>query len=403
MKTVDAVLDALSRQGVLPNGTTAELTGGVLLEKIRPLLPATPASTKDTAVHQYISKFARPSFVAAALLASGFAVTTLANAQGHTPTACKSDWACPKNQACSSGVCAPRTPSSSASAAPSTKSPLPAKLPPAWIKDGAGCKVWDENPVQGQEVQWSGKCVAGKASGPGTLEVREHGNVSQRIECAFRNGRPHGRGKVTWLDIDGATTLETTFVDGTIDGNGVLTMANGTIEQGPYVKGVKHGLFGIKFPDGTELYGEYDHGEQTPSLRSKLAQRRQQRRSEQRAAKAEAQQRAATEPRRQAVPKRRLSNPDDARALQAASSKYTQCISRCAQGYKQCFDDVCRESQFPIFGRSAARAECIQDKCTPSYHGCQDACEASFNAEGFCVAHSTVTGERTGSVGPCPE
>src|SRR5262245_42312357 len=74
---------------------------------------------------------------------------------------------------------------------------------PAWIADPkTGCQVWNERPKPNQTISWVGPCVGGRAEGQGTLQWFRDGWPGNRYEGEYRDGKPNGRGVLTYASGD---------------------------------------------------------------------------------------------------------------------------------------------------------------------------------------------------------
>lgn len=153
-----------------------------------------------------------------------------------------------------------------------------------WVRstDG-GCLVWDPLPQPEEVITWSGACVDGKASGPGT-EVSQYRvdavQKEERYTGDMQAGRPHGYGTLVY---DNGDRYEGQFVRSRRAGLGVYTHANGdryegefredrrtgrgtfTYHQGgqfegDFVNGLFDGVGRFTFPDGARYDGHFKHG-----------------------------------------------------------------------------------------------------------------------------------------------
>lgn len=107
--------------------------------------------------------------------------------------------------------------------------------PPGWIADArTGCKVWNAGPQPGESVQWSGNCVAGLATGTGTLHWFKDGKPGGRYEGQYRAGKQNGRG--TFYFASG-NRYEGDWRDGKPDGQGTKTNTDGQVYSGTWVNG----------------------------------------------------------------------------------------------------------------------------------------------------------------------
>ena len=103
------------------------------------------------------------------------------------------------------------------------------------IAQQPGCYVWQSSLTPGATVTWTGECVGGFAQGAGTL---------------------------TWI-WDGGRRTDTghLVVRGKQTGDWVLRLADGGVEEGPYVAGARHGDWVVRRPNGDVHEGPYVDGE----------------------------------------------------------------------------------------------------------------------------------------------
>ncbi|HYC63336.1 MAG TPA: hypothetical protein VEC14_01285, partial [Reyranellaceae bacterium] len=129
-----------------------------------------------------------------------------------------------------------RLASASPAPPPATAAPAaPAAPPPAWIADRrTGCRAWNTQPTPRQTAQWSGTCSNQLAQGPGVLQLFVDGQPTDRIEGTFIDGKLNGRG----LIIHGAGgRTEGEFQDGQLNGRGILTGPDGSRIDGIFRNG----------------------------------------------------------------------------------------------------------------------------------------------------------------------
>ena len=93
-----------------------------------------------------------------------------------------------------------------------------------WITDSNGGKIWNQNPVSGESITWSGAYDNyGRATGWGVLQWYRNGIPGSQYEGEMQDGFYHGTGK--------SVTANGTIYDGRwVDGKktyGTLTMPNG--------------------------------------------------------------------------------------------------------------------------------------------------------------------------------
>ena len=91
---------------------------------------------------------------------------------------------------------------------------------PHWIRDTtSGCWAANPDPEPLESISWTGRCVEGLLSGPGTLSWFVDGKLVGRDEGNFVRGELSGHGKISFGD--GAA------FEGEFPGRGVLTLPNG--------------------------------------------------------------------------------------------------------------------------------------------------------------------------------
>jgi hypothetical protein len=100
---------------------------------------------------------------------------------------------------------------------------------PHWIKDEkSGCWAANPDPAPLESIVWTGQCVDGLASGPGTLSWYADGKLTGRDEGNFVRGELSGHGKITFAD--GAS------FEGEFPGRGVITLPDGSRADAVSVK-----------------------------------------------------------------------------------------------------------------------------------------------------------------------
>jgi hypothetical protein len=119
------------------------------------------------------------------------------------------------------------------------QAPVP-PMPAGWITiaRGGGCKVWNPAPHGAGSVSWTGECVAGQASGRGTLQWMISGNPTDRYEGDLYKGKMHGSGVLQYAD---GRRYEGGFRDGQRSGRGTLTYPNGIKYVGDWKADRPHG------------------------------------------------------------------------------------------------------------------------------------------------------------------
>ena len=118
-----------------------------------------------------------------------------------------------------------------------------------------GCHFFETYYLPSETYTWSGTCTDGIAVGQGTLE-------SERPDWYAREGI----GTLVWGKLDGhwalsysdGTVAEGPFVDGERHGHWVIRRAPGDwVEEGPYVDGERHGHWVWRDSDGEVAEGPY--------------------------------------------------------------------------------------------------------------------------------------------------
>lgn len=129
---------------------------------------------------------------------------------------------------------------------------------PNWTVDTTtNCKVWNNNPLPGETVRYTGSCPTGVAEGPGVAQWLENGQPSERAEGSYRNGRLEGKVVYTWAN---GSRYEGNFSDNKKSGKGTFTWANGSRYEGEFSNGNRNG-FGVmrlvRGDPGISGYGSY--------------------------------------------------------------------------------------------------------------------------------------------------
>lgn len=162
--------------------------------------------------------------------------------------------------------------------------PMSAAAGGRWARSvDSGCLVWDALPQPEETISWSGACVDGKATGPGTEVSRYRVDAipkEERYTGEMLAGRLHGRGTLVY---DNGDRYEGEFVRSRRVGRGVYTHANGdryegefkddrrtgrgafTYHQGgryegDFVNGLFDGVGSFTFPDGARYDGHFKRG-----------------------------------------------------------------------------------------------------------------------------------------------
>lgn len=126
---------------------------------------------------------------------------------------------------------------------------------PGWIADPkSGCRVWDSFPQPKESISWSGPCENGVANGHGTLQWYLSGTFAERDDGEWVNGKMNGHGVITSSD---GIRYDGDFSDGQMNGHGVFAWPDGTRYEGEFHDGKFDG-HGVKmWADGARYDGEW--------------------------------------------------------------------------------------------------------------------------------------------------
>lgn len=106
---------------------------------------------------------------------------------------------------------------------------------PGFIADAEnGCATSNPIPRLGETIRWTGDCANGLLHGQGTL-------------LWLRDGKPRERN-------------EGSFLAGELDGQASTTFADGTLLVGQYRRGIRHGEFILRRPNGATIRAVYADG-----------------------------------------------------------------------------------------------------------------------------------------------
>lgn len=146
-----------------------------------------------------------------------------------------------------------------------------------WLTDPrSACTVWDPQPVPDATIGWTGACKDGKASGPGVLTTFRAGQLVERDEGEFVDGKQAGHGvrdyvngryvgnfrdglfdgKGVYISSDGMR-YDGEWKNGNFEGHGKLTFASGLRYEGQFRANTFSGLGSMILPNGARYDGEY--------------------------------------------------------------------------------------------------------------------------------------------------
>ncbi|WP_374358310.1 hypothetical protein [Chitinimonas sp.] len=116
-----------------------------------------------------------------------------------------------------------------------------------WITASNGCKLWNDEPQANESVQWSGACVAGKASGPGRAEWLLNGKVAEWYEGDYRAGKMDGKGTLQYKD---GNRYQGDMRKNRMYGEGSFTFADGVRYTGTIANDAWTGFGTLSLPRG---------------------------------------------------------------------------------------------------------------------------------------------------------
>ena len=124
-----------------------------------------------------------------------------------------------------------------------------------------GCYVWDDYYVPGEEpVSWSGACLGGLASGPGTVRGTV-GSIEDPTEYESRGAYAGGKKQGQWTERTGLNWVEKgPYVEGQRQGHWVIRWTPGSFMEGSYVNGKRHGKWVERWDDGSTFTEIWVHG-----------------------------------------------------------------------------------------------------------------------------------------------
>ena len=96
--------------------------------------------------------------------------------------------------------------------------------------------------------------------GMGKLTFVEDEIIQDTLQGTFKDGKLNGQGIITFGNGIIQSTLRGTFKDGKLNGQGTITFDNGTIHQGTFKDGKLNGQGTITFDNGTIYCGMFKNG-----------------------------------------------------------------------------------------------------------------------------------------------
>lgn len=127
-----------------------------------------------------------------------------------------------------------------------------------WIADQkTGCQIKNPLPLPDESVSWSGSCVDGKASGPGTLRWYANSTLFLTLNGVMEAGQCRRNCTVS---TKGGNKYVGDLLDNRPHGNGIMTYADGTKYSGNWAGGKKHGKGTFVAKDGSSQEELWEHG-----------------------------------------------------------------------------------------------------------------------------------------------
>jgi len=96
-----------------------------------------------------------------------------------------------------------------------------------WLfEPGVGCRMWDWHPDLDDKASWTGSCRGVLKEGAGVVQWTEHGQLIDRFEGTYRNGRREGAGRYSWTPTD---WFEGTYANDVPNGPGTVSLGGVTL------------------------------------------------------------------------------------------------------------------------------------------------------------------------------
>lgn len=96
-----------------------------------------------------------------------------------------------------------------------------------WLYEpGVGCRMWDWHPDLEDKASWTGSCRGALKEGTGVVQWTEHGELIDRFEGTYRNGRREGAGRYSWTPTD---WFEGTYANDVPNGPGTVSLGGVTL------------------------------------------------------------------------------------------------------------------------------------------------------------------------------
>lgn len=127
-----------------------------------------------------------------------------------------------------------------------------------WVECGNSCKLLDPYYSPGVTFEWTGGQKDGKAHGIGKAIKYVNGKYESTYEGEYKNGIREGFGRFSHVE---GTIQEGPFVKGQFSGKGIETMDNGDSYEGNFVNYQRHGYGKYKMANGSTFEGWFVVGE----------------------------------------------------------------------------------------------------------------------------------------------
>lgn len=129
---------------------------------------------------------------------------------------------------------------------------------PGWIADPSnGCRVWSLWTSSFDRIGWSGPCKNGIVDGDGGVEFFKDGQLDQRCEGRWQDGKLEGRGKCWFAD---SGSYEGEFRETAPIGSGTLTFSNGDRYEGEFKDDQMDGRGVYVWAKGGRYDGDWRNG-----------------------------------------------------------------------------------------------------------------------------------------------
>jgi len=134
----------------------------------------------------------------------------------------------------------------------------------SYVKTNEGCFVWVDPTSSQTKISWNGKCLDGYATGKGYFTWQEGAELKLSYKGEMRQGTFNGQGSLTYAN---GNKYVGEFEDDKLHGQGTWTSANGDKYVGEFKDGKLHGQGTYTWANGEKYVGEFEddklHGQGT--------------------------------------------------------------------------------------------------------------------------------------------